>query len=193
MVKAGFIVEGASERIVVESPMFRSLLHDSGYELVTPVVDAKGGGNLLPQNIDAFIARLDTAGAEQIFVLTDLEDEAQVATVRDRVAHERIRFAFIAVKALEAWYLADSRAMNVWLGTDDFHEPTPEATPDKPWERLKQVAAERGKRGPGNKVAFAKKIIKHWGFSIESAATHANCPSAHELVEYFRVGQADAS
>ncbi|PYD88672.1 hypothetical protein DNF23_32565 [Pseudomonas syringae pv. pisi] len=95
MVKAGFILEGASERMVV---------------------DANGGGKLLPQNIDAFIARLDTAGAERIFVLTDLEGEAQVATVRERVAHQRIHFAFIAVKALEAWYVADSVAMNAWLG-----------------------------------------------------------------------------
>ena len=186
MVKAGFIVEGASERIVVESPMFRGLLRACGYELVTPVVDAKGGGNLLPQNIEAFIARLDTAGAERIFVLTDLEDEDQVATVRERVAHQRIHFAFIAVKALEAWYLADSGAMNAWLGTDDFHEPTPEATPDKPWERLKQVAAERGKRGPGSKVAFATKATKHWGFTIENASAHPACPSAQELIEYFR-------
>ena len=186
MVKAGFIVEGASERIVVESPMFRELLRACGYELVTPVVDAKGGGNLLPQNIDAFIARLDTAGAERIFVLTDLEHEAQVATVRERVAHQRIHFAFIAVKALEAWYLADSVTMNAWLGTDDFHEPNPEATPDKPWERLKQVAAERGKRGPGSKVAFATKVTKYWGFTIENASAHPACSSAQELIEYFR-------
>lgn len=187
MVKAGFIVEGASERVVVESPMFRELLRTCGYELVTPVVDAKGGGNLLPQNIDAFIARLDIAGAERIFVLTDLEDEPQVATVRERVAHERIHFAFIAIKALEAWYLADSLAMNAWLGTDDFHEPSPEATSEKPWERLKQVAAERGKRGPGSsKVAFATKITKRWGFTIENASTHPACPSAQELIEYFR-------
>lgn len=187
MVKAGFIVEGASERIVVESHRFVTLLRDCGYQLVTPVVDAEGGGNLLPHNIEAFIARLDRAGAEQIFVLTDLEDEALVASVRGRVAHPRIDFTFIAVKALEAWYLADSTAMNAWLGIEDFHEANPEATPEKPWERLRQVAAERNKRGPGsNKVAFAKKLIKHWGFSVESAATHESCPSARELVAYFR-------
>ena len=187
MVKAGFIVEGASERIIVESPRFVSLLRDCGYQLVTPVVDAEGGGNLLPHNIEAFIKRLDHAGAERVFVLTDLEDEELVATVRARVAHTRINFAFIAVKALEAWYLADSPAMNAWLGIDDFHEANPEATPEKPWERLRQVAAERNKRGPGsNKVAFARRLIKHWGFSVENAAAHENCPSARELVAYFR-------
>ena len=186
MVKAGFIVEGASERIIVESDIFKGFLRSAGYELVTPVVDAQGGGNLLPHNIEAFIDRLKKAEAERIFVLTDLEDEASVKAVRERISDPSIHFIFIAVKALEAWYLADSRAMNKWLEVDDFHEASPESTPAKPWERLKQVAAERDKRGPGNKVAFAKKIIKYWDFSIESAATHPNCPSATELVRHFQ-------
>ena len=77
--------------------------------------------------------------------------------------------------------------MNAWLKIDDFHEPQPEATPDKPWERLKQIASEHGKRGPGaSKVAFTQKLLKHWGFSIARAAQHAACPSAKELADYFR-------
>jgi hypothetical protein len=189
MVRAGFIVEGACERIVVESAMFRALLQSGGYELVTPVINAEGGGNLLPQNIDAFLARLDAADVERIFILTDLEDEIRVAAVRDRVAHERIDFVFVAVKALEAWYLADSQAMNAWLGTVDFHEYEPEATPEKPWERLRQITLELKKRGPGSsKVAFAKKMVGLWEFMIERAAAHPACPSAKELVEYFKSG-----
>jgi hypothetical protein len=187
MVKAGFIVEGACERFVIESAMFKTLLHSCGYELVTPVIDAEGGGNLLPQNIDVFLARLDISGAERIFILTDLEDEERVATVRDRVAHERIDFVFVAVKALEAWYLADSQAMNAWLGIQDFHEHSPEVTPDKPWIRIRQIAHQLQKRGPGSsKIAFTKKMIERWGFSIERAAEHPACPSANEVVGYFR-------
>lgn len=194
MVKAGFIVEGACERIVVESEMFRTLLQSCGHALVTPVIDAKGGGNLLPQNIDAFLSRLDTAGAERIFILTDLEDEARVANVRDRVEHDCIDFVFVAVKALEAWYLADSDAMNAWLGTADFYEDAPEATPDKPWDRLRQIAIEREKRGPGSsKVAFAKKMVERWGFEIERAAAHPACPSAKELVAYFTDSRGEAN
>jgi len=186
MVKVGFIVEGASERIIVESKIFKDFLQSRGYELITPVVDARGGGNLLPQNIGAFISRLDMAGAEKIFILTDLEDEPHVQIVRDRVAHQRIHFAFVAVKALEAWYLADSQAINAWLGTDDFFENTPEATQEKPWDRLKQIAAERNTRGPGNKVAFAKKVSQNWGFAIERAAAHPACSSARELIDHFK-------
>ncbi|WP_412535716.1 DUF4276 family protein [Marinobacter sp. MIT1358] len=176
MVKVGFIVEGASERIVVESEMFRHLCRLAGFELVTPVVDAQGGGNLLPQNIDAFISRLENADAQHIFVLTDLEDEASVTDVRDRISDARINTTFVAVKALEAWYLADTKAMNNWLGISNFYEENPEATADKPWNRLKEIAADLGKRGPGNKVAFTKKLVKHWEFSLERAASHPNCP-----------------
>ena len=188
MVKVGFIVEGASERIIVESEMFQHLCRLAGYELVTPVVDAQGGGNLLPQNIEAFISRLDNADAQHIFVLTDLEDEVSVTAVRDRIADRRISTIFVAVKALEAWYLADTQAMNNWLGISDFYEEYPEATVEKPWDRLKEIAADLGKRGPGNKVAFTKKIVKHWEFSLVRAASHPNCPSAKELTAYFSQG-----
>lgn len=55
MVRIGFIVEGDSEKIVIESVKFREFLRLNGFELVTPVVNAKGGGNLLPQNIEAYL------------------------------------------------------------------------------------------------------------------------------------------
>ena len=183
--KIGFIVEGGSEKIIIESPQFRAFLNKHGYELVTPVIDAEGGGNLLPQNIEEFISRLEQKQVDAIYVLTDLEDELHIETVRQRVRHTKITFAFIAVKALEAWYLADTDAMNTWLGTQDFYESEPEKTVGKPWDRLKEIAAEKGKRGPGQKISFAKRITKYWHFAIENAAKHEACPSAAELISHF--------
>lgn len=183
--KIGFIVEGGSEKIIIESPQFRAFLNKHGYELVTPVIDAEGGGNLLPQNIEEFISRLEQKQVDAIYVLTDLEDELHIETVRKRVRHTKVTFAFIAVKALEAWYLADTDAMNTWLGTQDFYEPEPEKTVGKPWDRLKEIAAEKGKRGPGQKISFAKRITKYWHFAIEHAAKHEACPSAAELISHF--------
>ncbi|PTQ87123.1 hypothetical protein [Agitococcus lubricus] len=49
MVKVGFIVEGDTEKLIVESPAFVAWLVANGITLVNPVVNAKGGGNLLPQ------------------------------------------------------------------------------------------------------------------------------------------------
>ncbi len=111
MVKVGFIVEGDTELIIVNSPAFIAFLHANDFELVTPVIDAKGGGNLLPKYVDNFVARLKNVGAERICILTDLEDAASVADVQARIAHQDVDISFIAVKAVEAWFLADSEAM----------------------------------------------------------------------------------
>ncbi|WP_339491425.1 MULTISPECIES: DUF4276 family protein [unclassified Pseudomonas] len=185
MVKVGFIVEGDSEKIVIESADFKAFLQANDFELVNPVVNAKGGGNLLPQNIDAYLARLDQQEVDRIVVLTDLEDEDSVDTVKERISNARIDITFVAVKALEGWFLADSNAIGKWLGVHNFDEPQPEQTPNKPWDRLKEISNGLGKRGPGNKTAFAKKMVKHYGFSIRQAASHPQCPSAKEIVSYF--------
>lgn len=186
MVKAGFIVEGACEKIVVESPAFKQFLADYGYELVTPVIDANGGGNLLPQNIDEYIAPFVAKQVDKIFILTDLEDELSVDAVKQRVAHANVDATFVAVKALEAWFLADSNAINLWLKQDGFFEVHPEQTDDMPWQRLKDIANEHDTRGPGaSKVSFAKRMVKHWQFDVQNAAKHPNCESATQLVSYF--------
>lgn len=186
MVRVGFIVEGSSEKIIVESPAFGDFLSSLGYELVTPVIDANGGGNLLPKNIGAFVTTLKAKNIDKICVLTDLENDPSVQTVRDRIAHPDVDFAFIAVKALEAWFLADTEAIRAWIQAPDFYEDNPESTVDKPWERLKEIARERGKPGPGSKVTFANRITKRHGFKIEEAAAHQRCVSAKDLVDYFK-------
>lgn len=48
MVKVGFIVEGDSEKIIIESYSFQQFLLNKGYELVRPVINAKGGGEFTP-------------------------------------------------------------------------------------------------------------------------------------------------
>lgn len=186
MVKVGFIVEGGSEKIIIESPQFQSFLAQHGCQLVSPVIDANGGGNLLPKNIGVFLERLQQQSADKIVVLTDLEAEPSVTVVRERIAHPQLDVIFVAVKALEAWYLADTDAMRSWLDSADFFEQHPERTEGMPWDRLAEIAQMLGTRGPGkNKVNFAKKIVKHHCFSIESAANHSDCPSAKEVVDYF--------
>lgn len=191
--KVGFIVEGGSEKVVIESAQFKDFLNRNGYDLVTPVIDAEGGGNLLPNNIAEFISRLERAQVDDIYILTDLEDEPDINIVRERVAHQGVTFAFIAVKALEAWYLADTLALNSWLGMQGIFEAQPEQTVGKPWDRLKELADQHGKRGPGQKIAFAKRMTRHWNFSIENAAKHPDCPSALELVNYLEQGLANAN
>ena len=190
MVKVGFIVEGACEKIVIESAVFKDFLQRNDFELIEPVVDANGAGNLLPHHIEPFIDVLEANGAERLYILTDSEGE-HVEEVKERIRHEKITKSFIAVKAIEAWFLADIEAMRRFLQLEDFTgEDYPEETPKLPWERIKEIVEETGSaRGPGYKVAFAKRMITHWGFSIENAAQHPNCPSAKNFVEYFQSNQ----
>ncbi|RDE66900.1 hypothetical protein DPV96_06505 [Aggregatibacter segnis] len=191
MVKVGFIVEGACEKIVIESEAFKNFLHRNGFELVEPVVDAKGAGNLLPHNIEPFIGVLEAKRAERLYILTD-SDGRPVEDVKERISHAKITAYFIAVKAIEAWFLADTQAMRKFLDIRDFTgEDFPEETPELPWERIKEIVEETGsvKRRGKYKVAFTKKMITDWEFSIENAATHPNCPSAKNFVEYFQSNQ----
>jgi hypothetical protein len=179
VVKVGFIVEGGTEKIVVESPQFVQWLNAQNIELVNPVIDAGGGGNLLPKHIEPMVGLLNAAGAEHIVILTDLEDAADVEVVQQRIANQHTNLVFVAVKAIEAWYLADTQAMNKWLKMTDFNELLPEQTPDLPWDRLKVITNGLDKSGPGNnKVKFAKQMVKHHGFCVPNAAQHPNCPSA---------------
>lgn len=181
MVNIGFIVEGGSEKIIIESQAFNSFLLENNYTLIQPVIDAQGGGNLLPDNIEVMIQTLKKNHAEKICVLTDLEEETSSQVVKDRLANDEVDEIFVAVKALEAWFLADTEAMRRWLKSDDFIELNPEDTTQMPWLRLKEVAKNNNANGPGSKIAFAKKIVR-FDFSITNAAAHDNCPSATELV-----------
>ena len=184
MVKLGFIVEGSTEKIIVESPAFNSWLSQQGLALVKPVLDAKGGGNLLPKHIEPMVKRLHAAEADHIIILTDLEHESSVEAVRQRITTEFTDLIFIAVKAIEAWFLADSQAMSQWLKQDSFYEDNPEATKDLPWQRLKEVATDFKQRGTGaSKPAFAKRMIQHYGFKINHAAEHTHCPSAKQFCD----------
>lgn len=115
MVKVGFIVEGGTEKVLVESSAFKQWLAENGIELINPVLDAEGGGNLLPKHIEPMITRLSDLNAEFIVILTDLEDEPNVAAVKSRIKNEYTDLIFVAVKAIEAWYLADTLAMRTWL------------------------------------------------------------------------------
>ncbi len=179
MVRVGFIVEGDTEKILVESDRFKTFAKNNGIEVCSPVIDAKGGGNLLPHNIVPSVARLRMAHVDHIVILTDLETALDVQTVKERIKSEHTDLIFVAVKAIEAWFLADTDALRQWLKVADVFEVAPEATPGMPWDRLKALAANLGARGPGNsKPIFARNMCKKYGFDLAKAATHPSCPSA---------------
>ncbi len=188
MVRVGFVVEGYCEKILLESSNFRQWAIQHNISICDPIINACGGGNLCPKNIHSSITDCRIlANPEKIMLVTDLECDPCVTATKARIGNEYIDQILIAQKALEAWFMADTEAMLRWLKNEDFQgEPKPENTADMPWYRLKEIAREhhKDKRGPGTKkIRFAKSMINKFGFSIERAANHPNCPSAKYFLE----------
>jgi hypothetical protein len=187
VVKIGFVVEGDTEKLLIESILFHKWAAQNQIEIGTPVINAGGGGNLCAKNIGKYIdACLTQVKPDKLVVLTDLECEPCITQVKQRIGDERVTKIFVARKAIEAWFLADTEAMCSWLENPEFSENFPEQTLAMPWERLREVSKTFHKRDPGGKVLFTRNMINRFSFSIERAATHPQCQSAKYFLEKLK-------
>ncbi|WP_373512758.1 hypothetical protein [Persicitalea sp.] len=175
MVKIGFICEGTTEKKIVGSEKFQKYLSKLGIEIVGEIRDAGGNGNLLPQNLPEFTKPLIDKGAEKIVVLTDLDEDACISFTKNRITTDENRTIIVAVRQVESWFLADRFTLSSLLKENfDFENPEDQANP---YEVLRVLFNEKRGRGCGTKHILAKRMIKY-GFSLENAAQHPNCPSA---------------
>jgi hypothetical protein len=175
MVKVGFICEGATEKILVDSANFKNILFQNNLEFVN-AIDATGNGNLLPKNINPFIATLKDAGAEKIFILTDLDEDACITKTKERINAPDNIVVIVSVKKIEAWFLSDDLTLSKFFNTK-FHFNFPEAE-QIPFDTLKHIFLQQTERGIGDsKPRFANKVINN-GFSLLNASKHPNCNSA---------------
>ena len=88
MVKLGFIGEGTTEKIILQSESFRQYLLSNEISFVENVIDATGNGNLLPKNIEGFVNRLKDDGATAIIILTDLDEDKCISLTKERIDPE---------------------------------------------------------------------------------------------------------
>jgi hypothetical protein len=174
VVKIGFICEGDTDKMVLESANFQDILTKFNLECVR-VEDAGGNGNLLPQHIEKYRNSLQKFGATKIIILTDLDENACITFTKERLKSLPDEVVVISVKTLESWFLADSQVMSQLVGKDfNFEFPEIENTP---FETIKRIFQEETSRGVGTKRILARRLLKY-GFSIQNAANHPNCPSA---------------
>lgn len=173
--KVGFICEGRTEKKIVESEKFQTYLSALGIETVGEIRDAEGNGNLLPHNLQRFIEVLLTQGAKKIVIVTDLDKDACITLTRNRITSDENTIVIVAVKQIESWFLADSITLSNLL-RENFEFGNPEDQPN-PFETLKELFKDKKGRGIGTKNIFARHMLKY-GFSVENAAQHPNCPSA---------------
>jgi hypothetical protein len=183
VVKIGFIVEGASEKKVLDSVAFREFLKKEKIDFVADVIDAKGGGQMLPHNREKHVSRLKGKGATHIVILTDKENDPCFTSVKNRISPQKGEIVLISAKALEAWFLADSDTVSTIL-RKQFKFQSPENTDGKPYDAIKNEFSKNGKDFD-TKLILADRMIRN-GFTIEKAAAHTNCPSAKYFLKKLK-------
>ncbi len=200
MVTVGFVVEGPSDKRLVESERFQQWLRDDcGLSVVHPVVDAGGNGEMCNTKISSYVEKLKmTSNPDKTVVLADLDPDTCAPCITKRkeiIGNNSIDLIVIARKAIESWFLADTEAMQSWTKDSNFYQPLPEAINGMPWDYLKEVGLETTGRGPGSsKVVFAKRFINKHGFDVRNAASHPGCPSARYFVDQLcALGQEEGS
>jgi hypothetical protein len=174
VVKVGFIVEGETESLLLFSDNFKAILRELNLDSVG-VVNAGGNKNLLPHNIAIHQTNLIELGASIIVILTDLDDDQCITKTKERITEKENQIIIVAVKQIEAWFLADSILLTELFGqTFQFENPEIESTP---FETLRKLMIKHRGRGLPKKVPMTLKMIDN-GFSIQNAANHPNCQSA---------------
>jgi hypothetical protein len=78
------------------------------FNCILPAIDAKGGGNLLPDRIEALREELLSRNAQTIVILTDLDTGNCITSTRKRIAERADQIIVVAVKQIEAWFLSDT-------------------------------------------------------------------------------------
>lgn len=179
MVNVGFMVEGATERLIVKSPAFQQMLQRMGLQTAGDIVDVRGRTNLLSNRADSIRQLLLQSGAEKIVMLTDKEDTACYSSLKALI-NTPIDLIAVANRTVEAWFLADSQTLSTLFQTN-FYCESPETLSD-PFEALKAYRQQHRSMGIGDKKAFARIMINN-GFTVERAAQHPNCPSARYFLD----------
>jgi hypothetical protein len=182
--KVGFICEGETEVYLLGSEMVKDFLYEMNIESVGEF-DAGGRSKLI--NEDEDLAKkfqiLSDKEAEKIFVISDLEDDPCISYYKEKLYnYSSIAINIVAVKAIEAWLLCDSRTLSVLLrGRYDYD--LPENTDALPLNKLQEIFLEKTGRGLGigyKKPRIMKRFLRY-GFTLYEAAKHPNCPS----IKYF--------
>lgn len=182
MVKLGFIGEGATEKAILESPKFKILLDKLELDYVVDVIDAGGNTSLLPDKISAYIEILQDKGATQIIILTDMDDAPCITKAKEYLKISDEHIVIIAVKVIEAWFLADTEAISARFNEEYFCE-FPEEVGN--FAFIKNESIRLTKRGFRRKIILCKKMLAS-GFTIQNAAQHPNCPSAAYFIRRLK-------
>ena len=122
-----------------------------------------------PQLLDSFRSLHYAAG----FILVDRHRDPCTTAVLQRFDHivqeearipadERYLFICVAIRGLEAWYLADPSAINGLLAKSCYVAPEETATLDPKQELKKLLKKQFGKNSALNKIGFAQMMARRF-------------------------------
>ncbi len=185
MVKVGFIVEGSAEKIILESVKFKKILEKCNIQTLG-VFDAEGEGNfkVKSEKILQFFKIFHDRKADHIIIWTDKEDDPCITYTLDSiyVFDQKKQINLISVRALESWFLADSKALSRIFNTD-FRYKSPENIHRKPFDEIKDLFIKFTGRGISkSRNRLAHKMVNN-GFSVQEVAKHPQCKSAKYFLD----------
>lgn len=183
--KVGFIVEGETEMFFIKrNAAFKDFLSSIHVDVVVSI-DGNGGELHNPEILNRKKLLCKDAGAEHIFILTDLDEESCYTEKKSKLDLENVSCTIIAKRAFEAWFLADTETINKVIGNGNYYCEAPENLTN-PFEQIRQLHIEyKNGRGIGGKPLLAAKMNKN-GFNVLNAAQHPNCHSATYFVEKLK-------
>jgi len=177
MVTIGFIVEGDTEKILFSSPAFQNYLTSINIKYIPEIINAGGNGNLLPHNISELSQILVNKGAQKIFVITDLDNDACVTQTKERIKPADIHQCIISKKTIESWFLADTQTIRKYLNSADFTCLDPENI-NNPFDEIKTQRMLLQNRGVSDKKILVKNLL-NLGLSFENIIANPNCTTAN--------------
>ena len=187
MVKVGFICEGFTEFYLLQSQIFKDLLQELNIDPVN-VINAEGCGNLLPHNIGGYIKSLEEKGAKRIIILTDLDKDVCITKTKQRIAARPQDVAIVAVRQIESWFLASTKAMQNMLNQNGFDFQFPEDEFD-PFTTINNLLVNHTGKGigknNGGKIKLINRLILN-GIDLKEAAAHPNCSSAKYFIQKLK-------
>lgn len=192
MVTIGFIVEGDSEAILLKQKDFIDYL--AGLNLnTTPemIINARGKNKLyhpsgdfskIEQTATGYIKTLLSKGCSKVIIILDFDNaDDSFSLFKQKVFHLEGNILIIAKQAIEAWYLADTKALCNYLNKEIPPIPNPEVY-IKPIEEIRQLRLLHSNKGITDKIILTKKMISN-GFKFTNAAQHPACFSAQYFVK----------
>jgi hypothetical protein len=204
MKRAIFVVEGETEKKLVESSSFKKWLEEECGIIVTKTPKkaiCDGNGNMCAYKIQRLAELIrQEHSPDLIIVLADLDRDKSIQSITDRknkMKNTNVDLIIIARNALEAWFLADTEAIRSWRGKgyEKFRVEEPEVY-SPPWNEIIALSkvTKRPLSSKSSKPDFAEFFIKQHKFDIERAAEHKRCPSAKYCVDKLKkLGKEGAS